>query len=381
MSTLRTNALLDASGGTTATVNGYAPTLSNMAGRNRIINGDMRIDQRNAGASVTVNSASSPYVTDRFNARLQQATGSMTAQQSTVAPTGFVNSMLFTVTNTTAPAAGDRVSVRQIVEGTNIADLAWGTASATAIAFSFWVRSSIVGTYGVGFINSSENRSYVGAYVVSAANTWEYKTIYVPGDVTGTWLTTTGNGIRVTFDLGSGSNYNASSANTWVAQEACRVSGYVSLQQNAGATWQVTGVQLEAGSIATPFERRLYGQELALCQRYAINYRSAEANGAYYRYGFGECIASTQINLNIVFPVPMRAVPSLTTTGTAANYAAYSRTSVVALSAVPALGSDGSSPYWATILGNTAGSLTQGSAGALMSNNNQSSYLLFTAEL
>lgn len=309
MSEVRTNAILDATGGTTATVNGYAPSLSNMAGRNRIINGDMRIDQRNAGASVTVNSASSPYVTDRFNARLQQATGAMTAQQSTVAPTGFVNSLLFTVTNTTAPAAGNRVSVRQVVEGTNIADLAWGTASATAIAFSFWVRSSIVGTYGVGFINSGENRSYVGAYVVNAANTWEYKTIYVPGDVTGTWLTTTGIGIRVTFDLGSGSNYNASSANTWVAQEACRVSGYVSLQQNAGATWQVTGVQLEAGSIVTPFERRFYGDELARCQRYFQRWGFGATDG---RVGTGGWNSTTSADIFIPLIPEMRTVPALT---------------------------------------------------------------------
>ena len=277
MSTLKTTNLQNASAASPAIVlaaDGSATAnLSSVNGgpiagsRNRVINGDMRIDQRNAGASVSVNSASSPYCPDRFEARIQQATAGMTAQQSTTVPAGFINSLLMTVTNTTAPAAGNRVHIRQIIEGFNVADLGWGSASAQTVTLSFWVRSSVTGTYGVGFINSAENRSYVGTYIVNTANTFEYKTITLPGDTSGTWITNNGNGIRLVFDLGSGTSFNAT-ANTWVAQEACRTSGCVNFQQNSGATFYITGVQVEPGSTATPFERRSYGQELALCQRY-----------------------------------------------------------------------------------------------------------------
>ena len=277
--------------------------------RNRIINGDMRIDQRNAGASVSVNSASSPYCPDRFQARIEQATAGMTAQQSTTVPAGFINSLLMTVTNTTAPAAGNRVHTRQIIEGFNVADLGWGSASAQTVTLSFWVRSSVTGTYGVGFINSAENRSYVGTYIVNTANTFEYKTITLPGDTSGTWITNNGNGIRLTFDLGSGTSFNAT-ANAWVAQEACRTSGCVNFQQNSGATFYLTGVQLEPGTVVTPFERRSYGQELALCQRYFF-----KINGNIFCMSYN---SASGINNELYgftsFPVPMRSSPTVSAT-------------------------------------------------------------------
>ena len=285
-------------------------TVSQLFGmRNRIINGAMEIDQRNAGASVTV-SASGVASVDRFTGYCQQATGAFTMQQSTTVPTltsgAFTNSLLFTVTNTTAPGSTNRVLLRQIIEGLNVADFGWGTSSATTITLSFWVRSSIIGTYGVGFINSAENRSYVGTYTINSANTWEQKSITVAGDTTGTWLTNNSNGIRVAFDLGSGTGYNASSANTWVAQEACRTSSCVNWQQNSGATFYITGVQLELGSSATPFERRQYGQELALCQRYF----QTVANGP-----SGASNLTTSCLFGFQFPVVMRTAPSSAVTG------------------------------------------------------------------
>ena len=329
MSTLKTTNLQNASAASAAIVlaaDGSATAnLSSVNGgpiagsRNRIINGDMRIDQRNAGASVSVNSASSPYCPDRFEARIQQATAGMTAQQSTTVPAGFINSLLMTVTNTTAPAAGNRVHIRQIIEGFNVADLGWGSASAQTVTLSFWVRSSVTGTYGVGFINSAENRSYVGTYIVNTANTFEYKTITLPGDTSGTWITNNGNGIRLVFDLGSGTSFNAT-ANTWVAQEACRTSGCVNFQQNSGATFYITGVQLEPGSTATPFERRSYGQELALAQRYYQVFGDLNLTIS------GRSTNAATTVMPIVFRTTMRTAPTVAGTLTVGSGLSFSST-------------------------------------------------------
>ena len=304
------------------------------ATKNRIINGGMVIAQRNAGASVTVNSSSAPYCPDRWNGRLQQASGAFTMQQNTTAPAGFINSLLFTVTNTTAPAAGNRVHVRQIIEGYNVSDLGWGGASAASVTLSFWVRSSVTGLYGVGFINSAENRSYVGTYTINSANTWEYKTIAVPGDTAGTWVTDNGNGIRLTFDLGSGTSYNASSANTWVAQEACRTSSCVNWQQNSGATLYITGVQLEKGSTATSFDYRPYGTELSLCQRYY----SKVGGGNSWALGVGQCYSTTGVISAVTTPQVMRATPTLTYTNLALWNAASGALGVTGLTVHSASG-------------------------------------------
>lgn len=241
---------------------------SSLGFRNRIINGDMRIDQRNNGASVTLNNTAS-YTLDRWYDRCIGGAGSavITVQRSTVAPAGFTNSSLITVTTSKTPAASEQFWRYQAVEGFNAADLAFGSASASTVTLSFWVRSSVTGTYSVALQNSAQNRSYVATYIVNAANTWEQKTVTVAGDTSGTWLTDNGVGLYVFFDTGSGSNYNTT-AGAWGAGTFYRTSGSVSLISNSGATFYITGVQLEAGTVATPFERRPYGTELALCQRY-----------------------------------------------------------------------------------------------------------------
>jgi len=264
MSQINTNAILDASGGTTTSINGYTPTVSNMAGRNRIINGDMRIDQRNAGASVSANAA---YGVDRWLMNFAGG-GVYSAQRSTTTPAGFSNSTILTVTTADSSIAStDYYRFRQAIEGFNISDLGWGTASAQPVTISFWVRSSVTGTYCVGLQNSSVNRSYGAEYTISAANTWEYKTITVAGDTTGTWSTDNGTGVTVYFDLGSGSSFNQA-VNTWAGTNTWKTSAQTNWISTSGATFYITGVQLEAGSVATPFEHRQYGQELALCQRY-----------------------------------------------------------------------------------------------------------------
>jgi len=242
------------------------PSVGPLSNRNKIINGAMTIDQRNAGASVAP--ASQVYTLDRWITDRFGGAATATVQQSAVAPTGFNNSLLYTVGTGEAPAATAYSNVRQYIEGFNVADLGFGTAAAQTVTLSFWVRSSLTGTFGVALNNSSYERGYVASYAINAANTWEYKTVTIAGDTTGTWLKDNGTGIRVIWDLGVGTTYS-SAAGSWTGTYAqFGLAGGVKLAATAGATWQITGVQLEAGDTATPFEHRSYGDELALCQRY-----------------------------------------------------------------------------------------------------------------
>jgi hypothetical protein len=278
MSTLKTTNLQHASAASPAIVlasDGTATAqLSSLNGgplagsRNRIINGEMRIDQRNAGASVTTNSANRTYGVDRWYGFGQASDGVFTIAQSTTAPAGFVNSTLITVTTAdTSIGATQEYLFGQMVEGFNVSDLGFGSASAKAITLSFWIRSSVTGTFGGVLANSGRDRSYPFTFAINSANTWEQKTVTVAGDTTGTWATDNGTGFRVDFSLGAGSSYLAS-AGAWTTTAARGATGQTNLIGTNGATFYITGVQLEAGSVATPFERRSYGQELALCQRY-----------------------------------------------------------------------------------------------------------------
>ena len=281
--------------------NAYADgALSN---RNKIINGAMTIDQRNAGAAVTVNAVGLFFPTDRFFGSGQNTDGVFTLQQSATAPAGFVNSVIATVTTADASIGATQYYLfNQYIEGHNTADLGWGTASAKAITLSFWTRSSLTGTFGGVISNGGQNRSYPFTYAISAADTWEYKTITIAGDTSGTWLTTNGVGIRLHFDLGVGSTYRGT-AGAWAGALYLGATGATDVIGTLSATWQITGVQLEAGDTATPFEHRSYGAELALCKRYyqrmAAGYEGpalvGNANGA-----MGQ------------FLVEMRASPTIT---------------------------------------------------------------------
>jgi hypothetical protein len=232
--------------------------------RNRIINGDMRIDQRNAGAAVT---ASSSFPVDRF-VMSNTTNGSFSAQRDTSAPAGFVNSLKVTTTTADTSLTGTQtLIIQQRIEGTNTSDFSWGTANAQTVTLSFWVRSSLTGTFGGSLRNAEVSRSYPFAYSISVADTWEYKTIIIDGDTSGTWFTTTDLGVRVQFSLGSGPDVSGT-AGAWAGSSLLSVTGATSVVGTNGATFYITGVQLEAGSVATPFERRPYGTELALCQRY-----------------------------------------------------------------------------------------------------------------
>ena len=314
MSILKVDAIVNENGGTTATINGYTPTMSNMAGRNRIINGDMRIDQRNAGAAVTINSTTATYTVDRFVARGESADGVFTVDQVTDAPAGFTNSAKITVTTADASVGASQLYIfGQVLEGFNVADLGFGTANAKTVTLSFWVRSSLTGTFG-GSLKNDSTYSYPFTYTISAADTWEYKTVTITGQTAGTWSTDNSAGMRLFWSLGVGSTYTTT-GNAWASGNYFKATGATDVIGTNGATLYITGVQLEVGSVATPFEYRQYGQELALCQRYCYVVKdNAVGNGF---YGFGQNFSTTSGNISIPFPVTMRAAPSsITTAGT-----------------------------------------------------------------
>jgi hypothetical protein len=263
----------------------------------------MVIDQRNAGAAVTINTGSNIYTLDRWQAQGTASAGVFTVQRSTTAPSEFVNSFLVTVTTADASlAAADGYDFGQFIEGFNIADLGWGTANAKTITISFWVRSSVTGTFGGSVGNSAFNRSYPFTYTVSTANTFEYKTITIAGDTTGTWLTDNGIGVRLYFGLGAGSNLSGT-AGAWAGAGTISATGATNLMATNGATFYITGVQLEQNTTATPFERRLYNQELANCYRYYWQ-NSLFAGGCFGGGGGNVPVVAT------LFPVSMRATPT-----------------------------------------------------------------------
>ena len=277
-----------------------------LAFRNRIINGAMVIDQRNAGAAVTPTTLA--YTLDRWSAA-EQTDGSMTVQQSSTAATGFTNSLLVTVTSAdTSLGATQYAVLRQAVEGFNVADFGWGTANAQTITLSFWVRSSLTGTFGGAIQNSAQDRSYPFSYTISTANTWEYKTVTIPGDTTGTWLTTSGTGLSLWLGLGVGSTYSGT-AGAWAGSLAFAPTGAVSLIGTNGATFYITGVQLEKGSTATSFDYRPYGTELTLCQRYY----EATTNNSTMLFS-GDVTTSQDYYVYGNWVVPKRASPTFTST-------------------------------------------------------------------
>ena len=237
--------------------------------KNRIINGDMRIDQRNAGASVSISTGTANYTVDRWSASASGG-GVFTAQQTTTVPEGFTNSFGLTVTTVDSSiATNDYYIIEQQIEGLNCTDLGFGTANAKTVTVSFWVRSSLTGLAGGRLCNSATNRSYVFTYTINSANTWEYKTATIAGDTSGTWLTSNGRGIGVLFNLTSGSGLTTSTIGSWVNGNYHGPSSQtVNFIGTNGATFYITGVQLEVGSSATGFEYRDYGRELAMCQRY-----------------------------------------------------------------------------------------------------------------
>jgi hypothetical protein len=288
---------------------------NNVTMRNRIINGAMVIDQRNAGASVTPTTAN-PYTLDRWRTVLSQ-NSKFTLQQnagSVTPPSGFTKYLGITSSSAYSITSGDFFFVQQQIEGFNSADLAWGTASAQSVTLSFWVRSSLTGTFGGSLQNSGFNRSYPFTYTISAANTWEQKSVTIVGDTSGTWATDNSAGVKLQFGFGIGSTYSGT-AGVWAGAEYYSATGATSVVGTNGATFYITGVQLEKGSTATPFEQRLYGTELQLAQRYFYKtflQGTAPAQNIAANNQLLVCGTSNTIN-GTIFPVAMRTNPTITT--------------------------------------------------------------------
>jgi hypothetical protein len=340
--------------------------------KNRIINGAMVIDQRNAGASTTP--TASGYTLDRWRAGLS-VTSKFSVQQSSTAPTGFNNSLLVTSLSSYTVGSGEQFTIAQRIEGYNLADLGWGTANAKTITISFWVRSSLTGTFGGALRNNANDRSYPFTYTISAANTWEQKTLTIAGCTDGTWETTNGIGVIVSFALAVGSTLLGTSG-AWASTDYIGATGQTQILAINGATLYITGVQLEVGSTATPFERRLYNQELANCQRYYHRITPAAA-----MFGSAFVVTSTQARSVIPFPVTMRIAPTaLEQTGTASNYGVFFNNTLTTCSAVPTFSASTTLSAQTTLT--VASGLTGGQAGNFYDNSPSSNaYLAWSAEL
>ena len=348
---------------------------------NRIINGAMVIDQRNAGASVTPTNGS--FGLDRwcFNAT---AASKFTAQQNAGAvtpPAGFANYLGVTSSSAYSVLSSDIFSIYQPIEGFNVADLAWGTASASTVTLSFWVRSSLTGTFGGALRNGAASRAYPFTYSISAANTWEQKAVTIAGDTSGTWLTTNGNGINLSFGLGGGSTYSGTAGAWSGAGNYITATGATSVVGTNGATFYITGVQLEKGSTATSFDYRPYTTELALCQRYY--YRITAGVDAAIMSDSGYAVSTTSARFVIRYPITMRTAPTaLEQTGTAANYVIRYQGTSVACSAVPTFLASGTATTenYAGIATTVASGLTAGDSVVLTSSGT-TPYLGWSAEL
>jgi hypothetical protein len=334
----------------------------------------MMIDQRNAGASVTP-TASGTYLLDRWQAVLS-VESKYSAQQnagSVTPPVGFTNYLGITSLSAYTVGASERFQIRQYIEGFNTADLGWGTANAQTVTLSFWVRSSLTGTFGGVVANSAQNRSYPYTYTISAANTWEQKTVTIAGDTSGTWIgATNGIGLQLAFSLGAGSSVSGT-AGAWAGSGLSSATGATSVVGTNGATFYITGVMLEKGSTATNYDVRPYGTELLLCQRY---YAKMGGGGysLYAAFGSGHASGTTTCANYVKYPVATRSAPTITISTLKQDSGNVGAT-VTSVSSVYA-GTD------STLLNTfTSGGLTQGYGTVLLADNSSSAFVALDAEL
>jgi hypothetical protein len=339
--------------------------------KNRIINGAMVINQRGFSGTIT---SDSTYTLDRWTAR-NDLTSKMSISQSSDAPAGFNNSLLVTSLSAYTMSAGGYYFVSQYIEGYNIADLGWGTANAKTVTLSFWVKSSLTGTFGGSLVNDGQTRSYPFTYTISAANTWEQKSVTIAGETSGTWLTTNGLGIRVSLEVGIGTTYSGT-AGSWASTLYYGATGATSILATNGATLQWTGVQLEVGSSATGFEYVNYQTSLANCQRYYYKIINGSGNS---RVLSGYITTTTQALHVLNMPVSMRTSPSaLETNGTAAHYAIANLNTDTTCSAVPSF--NDATINTVSVVGSVTAGLVAG-GGCQLRYLNATAYLAVSAEL
>jgi len=283
---------------------------NNVTMRNRIINGAMVINQRGFSGTPT----NGQYTLDRYNV-LMPIASKFTVAQSSTAPTGFVNSLLVTSSSAYTVGTSEAFGIQQVIEGYNCADLMWGTANAKTVTLSFWVYSSLTGTFGGALQNYAADRSYPFSYTVSSANTWTQASVTIAGDTTGTWTTTNSGCIALIFSVGTGAT-KSGTAGVWGSTYYASATGATSVVGTNGATFYITGVQLEAGTTASPFEYRQYGTEFMLCQRYFYkNICSTGGTTATPLTPMGWTYSTNDLYAPVVFPVPMRGTPTLSRTG------------------------------------------------------------------
>jgi hypothetical protein len=339
----------------------------------------MVIDQRNAGAEVNpaVNGA---YYLDRWVVQSTQTSKFKIGQNagSVTPPVGFTKYLGCTSLSAYSVTSTDVFTVQQRIEGLNVADLAWGTASAATVTLSFWVYSSLTGTFGGALRNSDNTRTYPFSYTISAANTWELKSVTIAGDTSGTWLTTNGTGIVLNFSLGTGSTFSGT-AGSWSGTDYRSVTGATSVVGTNGATFYITGVQLEKGVTATAFDYLDYGRSLIQCQRYFEAIGALSGGGNFATFGFGTGTSTTIASCILNFMVLKRAVPTFSY-NSLANFCAFSSTWGSPLPAT-AINSLYIGSNTALVQVTVASGLTAGSPSAIGANNNTNAQLYFSAEL
>jgi len=355
-------------------------TAASLGPRNRIINGNMAVDQRNNGGSVTASTTgATTYTIDRWSYYTTQAS-KFTIQQnagSVTPPSGFNKYLGFTSSSSYTVTSTDLITTLQGIEGYNVADLNFGTANAKTITLSFWAYSSLTGTFAGSVIgtNGSTFRSYVFTFSIASANTWTYITVTIPGDTTTfSYNTTNGQGLALCFNLGCGSNYQTT-AGSWTSSNYYSTSGAQNIVSTNGATFYITGVQLEVGSVATPYQFNTYSDQLSQCQRYYVKYTNNSL--PYVQFAIGRCYSTTGGSANLYFPVPMRTQPTFGYTTPVSGNFDYS-VSALNISGYPSNGSNSNN----NISIGATGSFTNGGAFALAAANVSTLvYLDFSAEL
>ena len=333
--------------------------------KNLIINGAMTIDKRHNGSSFTVvnGNATTGVIADRF--RVNEASGAeFTAQRVDDAPVGFEYSSKITVSTADSSLGSTEFHrIIQPIEGKNISNLNWGTSNAKTLTLSFYVKSSVTGQYYISVFNNAADRTLLKGYTIDSADTWEKKTITIIGDQSGTWLTTNAVGIHLMWSLGTGSTYQSSTLDAYQAGFYMAKSDQVNIAASVSSTWQLTGVQLEVGDVATAFEHEDIGITLAKCQRY---YYKVEHSYGSIEIGSGLETTTTQARIFVPFPVEMRSHPTaVETSSTAGDFDITHNDSVVISNAVPTFvnaNTTGASVFFAHASGGTQG---QGCTGRL----------------